>query len=126
MLASFIAKCSFVAQFRTTVDFFRPPSNCPLTSYYWSGFSTLQAAVDDAWLRWQRPGHRTPDIRLSILPKEETTSSNAYVLRSIVPLYMVIALSQFITPMLTLVVDEKEKKIKESMKMVGLRDSVFW
>ena len=24
------------------------------------------------------------------------------------------------------VVDEKEKKIKESMKMVGLRDSVFW
>ncbi len=48
------------------------------------------------------------------------------MLRSIIPLYMVIALSQFITPMLTVVVDEKEKKIKESMKMVGLRDSVFW
>ena len=28
--------------------------------------------------------------------------------------------------MLTVVVDEKEKRIKESMKMVGLRDSVFW
>ena len=51
---------------------------------------------------------------------------NAYVLRSIVPLYLVISLSQFITPMLMVVVDEKEKKIKESMKMVGLRDSVFW
>ena len=29
-------------------------------------------------------------------------------------------------PMLTVIVDEKEKKIKESMRMVGLRDSVFW
>lgn len=48
------------------------------------------------------------------------------ILRSIIPLYMVICLSQFITPMLIVVVDEKEKKIKESMKMVGLRDSVFW
>ena len=28
--------------------------------------------------------------------------------------------------MLSVIVDEKEKKIKESLKMVGLRDSVFW
>ena len=28
--------------------------------------------------------------------------------------------------MLNVIVDEKEKKIKESMRMVGLRDSVFW
>ena len=36
------------------------------------------------------------------------------------------SLSQFMPPMLTVIVDEKEKKIKESMRMVGLRDSVFW
>ncbi len=47
-------------------------------------------------------------------------------LRNIVPLYMVLALSPFVSPMLTLIVDEKEKKIKESLKMVGLMDSVFW
>ena len=28
--------------------------------------------------------------------------------------------------MLFVIVDEKEKKIKESLRMVGLRDSVFW
>jgi ATP-binding cassette subfamily A (ABC1) protein 5 len=39
---------------------------------------------------------------------------------------MVICFTQVIPPMLTVIVDEKEKKIKESMKMVGLRDSVFW
>jgi ATP-binding cassette subfamily A (ABC1) protein 5 len=48
------------------------------------------------------------------------------ILRSIIPIYMVMSLSQFIPPMLMVVVDEKEKKIKESMRMVGLRDSVFW
>jgi ATP-binding cassette subfamily A (ABC1) protein 5 len=42
------------------------------------------------------------------------------------PIYMTLSMSQFITPMLMVVVDEKEKRIKESMKMVGLRDSVFW
>ncbi len=51
---------------------------------------------------------------------------NQIVLRSIIPLYMVICFTQIIPPMLTVIVDEKEKKIKESMKMVGLRDSVFW
>ena len=48
------------------------------------------------------------------------------ILRSIIPLYIVMSLSQFLPPMLTVIVDEKEKKIKESMRMVGLRDSVFW
>ena len=53
-------------------------------------------------------------------------AANALVLRSIIPLYLVISLSQFITPMLMVIVAEKEKRIKESMKMIGLRDSVFW
>ena len=48
------------------------------------------------------------------------------VLRAMIPLYMTLSMSQFLTPMLMVVVDEKEKRIKESMKMVGLRDSVFW
>ena len=48
------------------------------------------------------------------------------VLRAIIPLYMVIALGTFVGPMLFVIVEEKEKKIKESMKMVGLRGSVFW
>lgn len=46
--------------------------------------------------------------------------------RVLIPLYMVMALSQFITYLLILIVGEKEKKIKEGMKIMGLRDSVFW
>ncbi len=112
--------------YRTTLDYLRVPSGCPITSYYWSGFSTLQASIDHTWLGWKDSRHATPSVGLQLLPMIEFTSSNALVLRSIVPLYLVISLSQFITPMLMVVVDEKEKKIKESMRMVGLRDSVFW
>jgi hypothetical protein len=46
--------------------------------------------------------------------------------RVVIPLYMVIALSQFITYLLILIVGEKENKIKEGMKIMGLKDSVFW
>ena len=68
-----------------------------------------------------------------------------------VPIYMTFSMAQFIGPMLMVVVDEKEKRIKESLRMVklpkqfpdsqykiafstldhthyqvGLRDSAFW
>ena len=68
-----------------------------------------------------------------------------------VPIYLTFSMAQFIGPMLMVVVDEKEKRIKESLRMVklpkqfpdaqykiafstldhthyqvGLRDSAFW
>jgi len=44
----------------------------------------------------------------------------------VIPLYVVIALSQFITYLLVQLVGEKERKIKEGMKIMGLRELVFW
>lgn len=59
-------------------------------------------------------------------PRGQYESSGGMALRNIVPLYMVFAWAQFIVYMMMLVVEEKEKKLKESMKMMGLRDSVYW
>lgn len=67
-----------------------------------------------------------PEISLQNFPKGTFTSDGTTVLRSIVPLYMVFAWAQFIIYLMMLVVEEKEKKIKEGMKMMGLRDSVYW
>ena len=60
------------------------------------------------------------------LPKPEYTGTGETILRAMLPIYMTFSMAQFINPMLIVVVDEKEKRIKESLKMVGLRDSVFW
>lgn len=48
------------------------------------------------------------------------------VFRMVIPLYVVIALSQFITYLLVQLIGEKERKIKEGMKIMGLRELVFW
>lgn len=48
------------------------------------------------------------------------------VFNKVIPLYVVIAISQFITYLLVQIVGEKERKIKEGMKIMGLGELVFW
>ena len=74
-------------------------------------------------MQQRNSSHDFPALPLTFLPKREATGQNEIALRAIIPLYMVLAFTQVIPPMLNVIVDEKEKKIKESMKMVGLRDS---
>lgn len=62
----------------------------------------------------------------SMLTIRTSTSDWMVAFRVVIPLYTVLALSQFITYLLILIVGEKEKKIKEGMKIMGLNDSVFW
>ncbi|XP_047474330.1 phospholipid-transporting ATPase ABCA3-like [Penaeus chinensis] len=101
---------------------------CASNNYYFSGFSSLQLLIDTALIRMKTSVKDVslPEISLQNFPKGTFTSDGTTVLRSIVPLYMVFAWAQFIIYMMMLVVDEKEKKIKEGMKMMGLRDSVYW
>lgn len=61
-----------------------------------------------------------------MFPKGAHTGNWMVAFRVVIPLYMVMALSQFITYLLILIVGEKENKIKEGMKIMGLKDSVFW
>lgn len=69
---------------------------------------------------------QVPQILLEMFPKEAYTGNWMVAFRVLIPLYMVMALSQFITYLLILIVGEKENKIKEGMKIMGLKDSVFW
>ncbi|XP_069935833.1 cholesterol transporter ABCA5 isoform X2 [Cherax quadricarinatus] len=100
---------------------------CPPNGYYFSGFSALQTLIDTTIIRMKtNTTIGIPNVILENFPKESYESNGGFVLRNIVPLYMVFAWAQFIVYLMNLVVEEKEKKIKESMKMMGLRDSVYW
>lgn len=101
---------------------------CAPNNYYFSGFSSLQLLIETALIRMKTSMKDVslPEISLQNFPKGTFTSDGTTVLRSIVPLYMVFAWAQFIIYLMMLVVEEKEKKIKEGMKMMGLRDSVYW
>ncbi|XP_072383028.1 cholesterol transporter ABCA5-like [Diabrotica undecimpunctata] len=102
-------------------------STCPTNTYYFSGFLALQTLLDYTQIRRDNPTQNIPYISLEICPKPAVTVGDwANTIRIIVPVYMVIALSQFITYLIILIVGEKEKKIKEGMKLMGLMDKVFW
>ena len=88
----------------------------------------LQYLLDHHWIKEKNSDLEMPEeIRFELPPRNITVGdTSSIVLRAIIPIYMVISLGTFVGPMLFVVVEEKEKKIKESMKMVGLRGSVFW
>lgn len=102
--------------------------SCPVNQYYYSGFVALQALLDYTKIKLDtgRDDVQVPEIVLEMFPKEAFTGNWMVAFRILIPLYMVMALSQFITYLLILIVGEKENKIKEGMKIMGLRDSVFW
>ncbi|XP_044763088.1 ABC transporter A family member 1-like [Coccinella septempunctata] len=102
--------------------------SCPVNEYYYSGFVALQALLDYTKIKIDsgRDDIKIPQISLEMFPKEAYTANWMLIFRVLIPLYMVTALSQFITYLLILIVGEKENKIKEGMKIMGLRDSVFW
>ncbi|PSN57079.1 ATP-binding cassette sub-family A member 5 [Blattella germanica] len=100
--------------------------SCPVNQYYYSGFVAIQALLDFTKIRLDtgQTNIEVPHIMLELFPKEAYTGDWMVAFRVVIPLYMVMALSQFITYLLILIVGEKENKIKEGMKIMGLRDSV--
>ncbi|RZB39263.1 ATP-binding cassette sub-family A member 5-like, partial [Asbolus verrucosus] len=101
--------------------------SCPVNQYYYSGFIALQALLDYTKIRIAtQMDIKVPQIFLEMFPKEAYTGNWMVAFRVVIPLYMVMALTQFITYLLILIVGEKENKIKEGMKIMGLKDSVFW
>ncbi|XP_034182709.1 cholesterol transporter ABCA5 isoform X1 [Osmia lignaria lignaria] len=102
--------------------------SCPANSYLHSGFLALQMIMDTTKIRLDTGNNdvTVPDIKLEMFPKEAFTADWMLAFRVVIPLFMVLALSQFVTYLLILIVGEKEKKIKEGMKIMGLKDSIFW
>ncbi|XP_058795656.1 cholesterol transporter ABCA5-like isoform X2 [Phymastichus coffea] len=103
-------------------------ATCPVNNYILSGFMALQIVIDTTKTRLDTGNSniRVPNVQLEMFPKEAYTADWMLAFRVVIPLYMVLALSQFITYLLILIVGEKENKIKEGMKIMGLKDSVFW
>ena len=70
-------------------------------------------------------GFLPPTTTIKMMPKPEYTTDLSY-LKTVVGIYMVIAFSPYVMFLLTYIVTEKELKIKESMKIMGLSTFAFW
>ncbi|KAJ3173896.1 ATP-binding cassette sub- A member 5 [Geranomyces variabilis] len=103
--------------------------SCERDKYIYSGFLALQSAVSAAvanrLLNSTTITYATFAQQLS-LPQTKATSTVSSATNSMISIYITIAFLQFFISVLQSVTLEKEKKIKETMFMMGLRPSVFW
>ena len=102
--------------------------NCPAYSYITSGFTALQVSIDMAIISVasnQSLSSVDTIVDTEMFPKNEYPPNIQY-LQTIVPLYLVLAFSPLVNFLVVNLVTEKEKKIKEGMKMMGLSDIAFW
>ncbi|KAA0167314.1 hypothetical protein FNF28_02846 [Cafeteria roenbergensis] len=90
--------------------------------------SDMQMAVVSAWQRAANVSGVLPShVYASRLPKAAFFPDNAATaMSSVIPIYMVLIFSMQLRVMLQNVLEEKEKKILEAMRMAGLTDAANW
>ncbi|XP_053425645.1 cholesterol transporter ABCA5 isoform X3 [Nycticebus coucang] len=102
--------------------------SCEAAQYWSSGFTVLQASIDAAIIQ----------LKTNVSLWKELESTKAVIMgetavveidtfpRGVILIYLVIAFSPFGYFLAIHIVAEKEKKIKEFLKIMGLHDTAFW
>ncbi|KFO26306.1 ATP-binding cassette sub-family A member 5 [Fukomys damarensis] len=102
--------------------------SCESAHYWSSGFSVLQASIDAAIIQ----------LKTNVSLWKELESTRAVIMgetavveidtfpRGVILIYLVIAFSPFGYFLAIHIVAEKEKKLKEFLKIMGLHDTAFW
>ncbi|KAI5722388.1 hypothetical protein M8J76_007632 [Diaphorina citri] len=110
------------AEDNLTHPLFKPDADdCPADDYVTSGFLALQYWIDATFLNNQHD-HKfeIPYVQLQKFPKGAYTGDWLLGLRLIIPIYIVMSLSQFLTYLILGIVGEKESKLKEGMKIMAI------
>ncbi|KAB1265912.1 ATP-binding cassette sub-family A member 5 [Camelus dromedarius] len=102
--------------------------SCEAAQYWSSGFTVLQASIDAAIIQ----------LKTNVSFWNELESTKAVIMgetavieidtfpRGVILIYLVIAFSPFGYFLAIHIVAEKEKKLKEFLKIMGLHDTAFW
>ncbi|KAM5213439.1 cholesterol transporter ABCA5 isoform 2-T4 [Hipposideros larvatus] len=102
--------------------------SCEAVQYWTSGFTVLQASIDAAIIQ----------LKTNVSVWKELESTKAVIMgetavididtfpRGVILIYLVIAFSPFGYFLAIHIVAEKEKKLKEFLKIMGLHDTAFW
>ena len=110
--------------------------NCLANDFLRLGFLTLQATIDEALLKyWQNQGELpessnwtipTPDSWSAQMLPLNFKPANTIAVSFLQPLFLPLLMTSFVNSLLVNLCTEKEKKIKDSMRVMGMMESAFW
>ncbi|XP_033703107.1 cholesterol transporter ABCA5 isoform X4 [Tursiops truncatus] len=102
--------------------------SCEAVQYWSSGFTVLQASIDTAiiQLKTNVSFWKKLEPTKAVLMGETAVVEIDTFPRGVILIYLVIAFSPFGYFLAIHIVAEKEKKLKEFLKIMGLHDTAFW
>jgi len=102
------------------------PLGCDAVLYYHTGFVSLTALIDLSWMSLHVEDFEVPNVLVKLAPKEAFERSRSdFILRSL-PAVIVISLTLYIPYITASVVEEKERKVRQLLRLSGLYDSAYW
>ncbi|XP_039572142.1 ATP-binding cassette sub-family A member 5 [Passer montanus] len=121
-----IAMSSVHTESRATCSSLR--ESCESVTYWSSGFTALQACIDAAiiQLKTNHSVWEQLDLTRAMVMGEAAVVEIDNFPRAIILIYLVIAFSPFGYYLAIHIVAEKERKLKEFLKILGLHDTAFW
>ncbi|XP_037133937.1 ATP-binding cassette sub-family A member 5 [Syngnathus acus] len=102
-------------------------SNCRAANYWYSGFVRLQSLIDAAIIQMQtkRAVWSEMDVQAVMMGQPGWVEVHKFP-RALISIYLVLAFTPFVTFLIVNVAAEKERRIKDTMSMMGLYDTAFW
>ncbi|XP_008629370.1 PREDICTED: ATP-binding cassette sub-family A member 5 [Corvus brachyrhynchos] len=121
-----IAMSSIYTESRATCSSLR--KSCESVTYWSSGFTALQACIDTAIIQLKTNHSVWEQLQLTraMVMGEAAVVEIDNFPRAIILIYLVIAFSPFGYYLAIHIVAEKERKLKEFLKILGLHDTAFW
>uniref|UniRef100_A0A8C3KGP5 Cholesterol transporter ABCA5 n=1 Tax=Calidris pygmaea TaxID=425635 RepID=A0A8C3KGP5_9CHAR len=106
----------------------RGKRGCESVTYWSSGFTALQACIDAAIIQLKTNHSVWEQLQLTraMVMGEAAVVEIDNFPRAIILIYLVIAFSPFGYYLAIHIVAEKERKLKEFLKILGLHDTAFW
>ncbi|CAF0971462.1 unnamed protein product, partial [Brachionus calyciflorus] len=100
-------------------------SICAGNKIVYNGLAYLQYKLDASIKKFINPKLSYPKIKIQNMPKNSFVKEQT-IFDGIKAYYFTLLYVYSLTTFVINIVAEKEKKIKELMKMMGLKDSIFW
>ncbi|XP_028824838.1 cholesterol transporter ABCA5 isoform X2 [Denticeps clupeoides] len=106
---------------------FSTSGNCRAANYWYSGFVRLQAHIDAAIIQMQTKRSVWKELKVRAVMMGQSASVEVQKFpHALISIYLVLAFTPFVSFLIVNVAAEKERRLKDTMTMMGLYDSAFW